>query len=227
MISVIIPAYNEESYIGETLESVKNQDHENYEIIVIDNCSTDRTAKISERFTNNVLIMKSNVAKARNIGAMKAKGEILLFLDADTTLERNFLRDVADRFENSDIISLYPYIKTKGRAGDKVAYFLSFQLIWLLSIIGFPLFPTMCVAYRKKEFEVAGGFEEKYITAEDIVLTRRIKEYGKCVVEKDIVVYTSSRRSSKMGALNFMHFHTINFFRFLLGRPSRNYPLIR
>lgn len=227
MISIIIPAFNEEKYLGKTLDSVKNQDYRDYEIIVVDNCSVDKTAEISGKYTKNVFIIKSNVAEARNIGAKKTNGEILLFLDADTNIKKNFLREVAKKFENSDIIGLYPCIKTESSVGDRIAYFLSFNLIWILSKIGFPLFPTMCVAYRKKEFEKAGGFEEKYITAEDIILTRRIKEYGKCIVEKDLIAYTSSRRSSKMGALNFMGFHIINFFRFLAGRPSRNYPFIR
>ena len=227
MISVIIPTFNEEKYIGQTLDSVTNQDYKEYEVIVVDNCSTDKTAEISGKSTKNVFIIKSNVAQARNIGAKKAKGEILLFLDADTIVSKNFLKEIACKFENGGMIGLYPCVKTEGKLGDRIAYFLSFELIRILSKIGFPLYPTMCVAYRKKEFEKAGGFEETYITGEDIILTKRIKEYGKCVVEKHLVVYTSPRRSSKMGALGFMKFHIINFVWFLMGKPSRNYPIIR
>ncbi len=227
MISIIIPTFNEEKYIGQTLDSAMNQDYKEYEIIVVDNCSKDRTATISRKYAKNVLITKSNVAQARNIGAKRAKGEILLFLDADTIINKNFLKEVACRFENNDIIGLYPRVKTEGKLGDKIAYSLSFELIRVLSKLGHPLYPTMCVAYRKKEFEKAGGFEETFITGEDIILTKRIKEYGKCVVEKDLTVYTSPRRSSKMGALSFMRFHFINFFLFLMGRPSQNYPIIR
>ncbi len=227
MISIIIPTFNEEKYIGQTLDSATNQDYKEYEIIVVDNCSTDKTAEISGKYTKNVHIIKSNVAQARNIGAKKANGEILLFLDADTIINKNFLKEVACKFEKNDIIGLYPCVKTDGKLGDRIAYFLSFEMIRILSILGFPLYPTMCVAYRKKEFEKAGGFEETYITGEDIILTRKIKEFGKCVVEKDLIVYTSPRRSAKMGAVGFMRFHIINFFWFLMGKPSQNYPVIR
>ncbi|MFH1327202.1 MAG: glycosyltransferase family A protein [archaeon] len=91
-ISIIIPAHNEEKYIKKTLQSIKNSEYKNYEIIVIcDNCS-DSTEKIAKRYTKKVYSVNlKNTAKSRNLGAKKSKGNILVFNDADTIISKTYL----------------------------------------------------------------------------------------------------------------------------------------
>jgi glycosyltransferase involved in cell wall biosynthesis len=99
-ISVIITVYNEEKYIRRCLESLKVQTFNKFEIIVIDDGSTDDTLKVLSQlsigqFDNSQLtILEQNhqgLASARNLGAEKAKGEILVFLDGDMYFEKDFL----------------------------------------------------------------------------------------------------------------------------------------
>ncbi len=82
MLSVIIPAFNEENFLPRCLESLKNQKFKDFEIIVVDNNSTDKTAEIAKKF-NVILFSEKNqgVAYARNKGSEIAKGEILVFTD--------------------------------------------------------------------------------------------------------------------------------------------------
>jgi len=101
--SIIIPAYNAEKYIEETLNSILNQSYNNYEIIVVDDCSTDRTYEILEKYKEIKLFQtktNSRQGVARNIGLDNATGEYILFLDADDTF---FDEKVLEKLRNKII----------------------------------------------------------------------------------------------------------------------------
>ncbi|MBD3312554.1 glycosyltransferase [archaeon] len=96
-ISVIIPAYNEEEVISRCLKSILSQDYKDYEVIVVDNGSTDDTKKIVKSFKNKRVRLveerKRGVSNARNKGAAVAKADVLFFLDADEFLEPHALKN--------------------------------------------------------------------------------------------------------------------------------------
>ncbi len=122
-LSVIIPLYNMELYIGECLESVfcQNISENEYEVIVIDDCSTDNSVSIVEFYKNkyaNIKLIKHDVNKkqggARNTGLSNAKGDYVLFIDADDYFEKNVLRDLIYECEAFDLDLLifdFYYIK--------------------------------------------------------------------------------------------------------------------
>jgi len=94
MLSVIIPSYNEEKDIAECLNSLKKQSYKNFEIILVDDGSTDKTITIAKKFSK-VKILKQNhqgPGKARNLGAKNAKGSILIFVDSDMTFDKDYLK---------------------------------------------------------------------------------------------------------------------------------------
>lgn len=94
-LSIIIPVYNEEKVIGECLKSLKNQNYKNIELIVVDDGSTDKTLEIVKKYT--VLVFGQNhqgPGAARNLGASNSGGQILIFVDADMTFERSFLKEL-------------------------------------------------------------------------------------------------------------------------------------
>lgn len=103
MVSIIIPVYNTEKYIEETIRSIEEQTYKNYEIIVINDGSTDRTQKICERLkirNNRILLLEQKnkgVSHARNIGLNIAKGEFVAFIDSDDILEKTYI----EKFVNS------------------------------------------------------------------------------------------------------------------------------
>lgn len=112
-ISIIIPAYNAELYLPESLRSVINQDYDNWEIIAIDDGSTDKTLEILKQEQKRdpriryVSIENSGVSHARNIGLSLAKGDYILFLDADDLIISHSLKALSDicTTTNADIIS--------------------------------------------------------------------------------------------------------------------------
>ena len=96
LASVIIPAYNEEKDIGNCLKSLKNQSYKKLEVIVVDDGSTDQTKEIVKKFKSVKLIQGTHKGpgESRNIGAKKAEGSILIFVDADMTFDKNYIKNL-------------------------------------------------------------------------------------------------------------------------------------
>jgi glycosyltransferase involved in cell wall biosynthesis len=112
LVSVIIPVYNAEIFLNETLQSVLNQNLKNFEIILVNDGSTDNSKKICEKFSNQdnriklINQINSGVSIARNNGILHAKGEYVFFMDADDTLDAEFLKtsyEIAKK-QDSDIV---------------------------------------------------------------------------------------------------------------------------
>lgn len=122
--SVIIPAYNVQEYISRAIESVLNQDFKDYELIVIDDCSTDDTYKVVSQYEQVKLIHnKENLASggARNVGLNCANGEYVIFLDADDYLYANdVLRKVSDLIGDRNIDVVYMGFKIGGNRDEVV-----------------------------------------------------------------------------------------------------------
>ena len=110
MISVIIPSYNEDTNIGRCLLSLLAQDipRNEYEIIVVDGDSKDRTREIAGQYADQVFIQTSRrVGGARNDGVLASRGEIIATTDADCILPPDWLRNIRDAFKDEDVVQLY------------------------------------------------------------------------------------------------------------------------
>ena len=116
MISFIIPAYNAENTIENTINSILNQTNQkiDYEIIIVNDGSTDKTAKMLEKFDTNEKVkcynkQNSGVADTRNFGVNKASGEYIIFVDSDDYISQNLLTDIEPYLkENIDLIKWNP-----------------------------------------------------------------------------------------------------------------------
>lgn len=97
-ISIIIPTYNEEEFLPDLLKSIKRQDFKDLEVIIADANSTDKTVEIAKSYMCKV-VPGGLPAVGRNNGAKVAKGEILLFLDADSVLTNNYITSTIEEFE--------------------------------------------------------------------------------------------------------------------------------
>ena len=109
LVSIIIPCYNASEYIAKTLSSVAKQTHLEYEVIIVDDGSTDNSKEIilkSDSLKTKYFFKENEgVSKARNYGLTKTNGEFILFLDADDLLNPNFLKDRISSLTNSDAIA--------------------------------------------------------------------------------------------------------------------------
>lgn len=127
LVTIIIPVYNSSKYIKYAIESIENQTYMNYEAIFIDDCSTDNSIKIIEKYivkNPKFKLIKLNrnigVARARNIGIRKAKGRYLTFLDSDDIWLKNKLEIQLQYMKENDYAFTYGSYKRINEKGTKV-----------------------------------------------------------------------------------------------------------
>lgn len=198
MISVIIPAHNEEAYLCETLEAVNRQDYQPYEVIVVANGCSDETASLARDQCDKLLVVRAKgLSRARNLGAQAARGEVLLFLDADTLLERDALANVAQRFTRRHAAGTLKGKPDSRRLIYRLIYFLkNFQHRWALH----PGSSGVILCW-KDDFGAAGGFDEALEVMENSDLNKKLKARGEYLYIETTAATTSMRRYEKSGVL--------------------------
>jgi len=222
VVSVIVPTYCEEETIEGCLKSITNQDFAvgRIESIVVDSHSPDNTRVIAQKCADRVIDLKARgVGKARNAGARIAKSPLLLFVDADTYLETNFVAEIYRTFTDPRVVCVSGILKNLERLKPLDTLFaLSHygflnNLATLTARFGFPLFASVCCGCRKSAFEQVGGFAEDLAVAEDITFSRKMGKVGKCVVNKKATAYTSVRRISNCGKKEMYYMYFKNYIK--------------
>jgi len=116
-VSIIIPTYNEEEYIANCLISIQNQDFKNYEIIVVDNGSTDKTCEIVKLFREVIFFKQTDIKSAgssKNLGAFESKGDILLFIDSDEVIGNGYIKKMIKPITSGKYRATVPFHNDNG-----------------------------------------------------------------------------------------------------------------
>lgn len=199
MISVIIPAYNAENFIDKCLKSLSNQNYpkNKYEIIVVDDGSTDDTVDVVRKFKKVKLIEQkhSGPAAARNLGVKRAKGEIVLFTDSDCIPDKNWIKNMVEPFKDKKIVGVSGTYKTLNK--DKLAarfagYEIEDRHEKLKKQESIDFIGTFSAGYKKKIFLKFGGFDESFpiASSEDPDFSFRISKAGlKMIFQPKAFVY--------------------------------------
>ena len=196
MISFIIPAYNEEQCLAETLDALHATGlalGEPYEVLVADDGSTDQTAVIAvQKGALLVRVAHRQIAATRNSGAREAMGDLLIFVDADTVVNAEVVRAAVQAMRGGAV---------GGGAGirfDEPVPRFARALLWVIvRIFRATGLAAGCFLFcTRAAFDAVGGFDEKYYGAEEIVMSRALKKLGrqgKFVILKQTVT-TSARK---------------------------------
>jgi len=198
MISIIIPTYNEERYLPKLLKSIRAQKFNDYEIIVADNNSQDKTASIAEKYNCHV-VKGGRPAKARNNGAKIAKGEYLLFLDADVILPKNFLYKAIKEFQEKKIHFACTLMKPISNKEIDKMYFEIQNTLYKYTYEIFPYSFGPCILVTKICHQKLKGFNEKINIGEDNEYGKRAKKNFKCGAITSTFIKISIRRFEKEG----------------------------
>ena len=226
-ISVIIPAYNEEKNLPKIISSLRNQGSKIFEIIVVDNNSTDNTFKIAKSFADKVYkCKKQGISYARNYGAKRASREIIAFLDADSTAFPGWLDTVMGAFKkdkNLSLISGVGIYKNKNTIKRMVLNLFSYTIFYfykLLELFNKPMLIANNLAIRKDIFEKVGGFD--HFVVEDYYLSLKLGklENIKNRMDSQMKVKYSSRRIDKIGLFRVWKIWLISIFKKI---PSEDY----
>ncbi len=226
--SIIIPTYNEEKYIKKTLESIKKQDYKDVEVIVADSNSKDKTLAIARKAYKGVKIhveKRRGVPLACNKSAKIAKGDILLFIDADTSITGTLLKAYDDAFKESGVVAatgpIVPLEKTSKKIsiGFKV---ISVYLVKFFIKIGQPSTISSNLAISRKAYLKIGGFDESLATFYDWDISNRLSKTGKIVFVNSAIAKTSVRRVEKWGMFKYFTYHLGNNIRYHLYHTAKN-----
>ncbi len=171
LVSVIVPAFNEEKNIARLLTSIKNQSYKNIEIIIVDDASKDNTAQISERLGARVFRRKhAERSIQRNFGAEKSKGKYLLFLDGDMELTKDVVKDAVETLEKGKYKLLVIPEKTVGN--NFIAKVRNFEREMYMGDFSI----EVARLFNKKVFFEFGGYDLKLTGPEDYDLPYRISK---------------------------------------------------
>jgi cellulose synthase/poly-beta-1,6-N-acetylglucosamine synthase-like glycosyltransferase len=204
-VSVVVPAYNEERVIRKTIESLLASDYPDFEIIVVDDGSPDRTSEVvAEGFRKEPrvrLFRKENGGKAEalNYGLARARGEVVVALDADTVFEPQTMRALARRFADPSVGA----VAGNAKVGNRINLVTRWQALEYVtsqnldrrafsSLNCITVVPGSVGAWRRELLEHAGGFSSDTL-AEDQDLTMRVRRLGYRVgYEETAVAWTEA-----------------------------------
>ena len=200
LISVIVPTYNEEKTLSELLESLKNQKTNlSYEVIIVDYNSTDRTRDIVRKSGYKLVIeKKAGRAAARNTGALKAKGEILAFTEADCIVNPNWIEAIGNHLsENPDVIGLsgiYSFYNSSVFYNLLAKIILNFNVIVYRLALGNHSFRGTNFVLRKKFVNKVAGFRNEALPCDDFDMGLRVRKLGPIHHLPEMQIMTSDRR---------------------------------
>ena len=214
MLSIIVPTLNEEKCLPLLLESIEKQSFSDYEIIIADAGSKDKTIEIAKKRKCKV-VLGGLPAKGRNEGAKIARGDLLLFLDADMILPFGFFKSFLKEFEKRDLDIVSFPVTLQGKKFDKFAY--GVYNHWARATQKFLPHAAQVILVKKKVHQAIKGFDEEIKLAEDHAYARKAKRIAKYAFLKTGPVLTSARRFEQDGSVRtclkfvFAEFYTILF----------------
>ncbi len=212
-ISVIIPSLNEEGTLENLLQGLQLCDF--WEIIVVDGGSVDRSKEIAKRYADKVIDSQAGRGTQLNRGAVKASGEALLFLHADSKIKSDITAAIKESLNLTDIAggafrlridSAKPSLKLVSSGANLRARLFGFA------------FGDQGIFVKREVFEKLGGFSDTPIM-EDIDFVKRIKAYGKFHIMDDFIC-TSPRRWEREGVMFCTLRNSLILFLYSIGVPT-------
>lgn len=208
---MVIPTLNEEKFLPSLLTDLSLQSFKNFEVIVVDACSSDKTLEEAHTFRKMLTIRTKkvntkNVSYQRNVGAALAKGSYIVFLDADSRVKKEFLKNIRRYTVKYSKLLILPRIYPQDAddiSPDKHVYPLLNSIVAWSQMTSKPFSTGGSMILERHFFAHLGGFNPKMVLSEDHDVVHRARSAGvNAIVPKDIHVYISLRRFHKEGRLH-------------------------
>jgi len=225
-LSFVIPAHNEESYIGDCLKSILGQKNGapcEVEIIVVDNASTDGTAAAVRQFPGVTLVTEpeKGIVKARRAGFLKSTGDLIANVDSDSRLTPGWIQRVCEEFSRDPkLVALsgpftYYDLSPKLNRSVRRFYYIAFSFYFInrfILHIGSMLQGGNFVV-RRNALEKIGGYDTAIeFYGEDTNIAQRLYKVGRVKFTFGLPMYSSGRRLAKEGAWTMAWRYGINYF---------------
>jgi glycosyltransferase involved in cell wall biosynthesis len=222
-VSVVIPALNEGDYLGRLLDALDAQTEPPLEVIVADAGSSDDTADVA-RDRGAKVVRGGMPSVGRNAGARAATGDVLLFLDADTLPDREFLAEAMQEFQRQGFVVATALIASvePGTSNEMAAE--AVDLYLLVTEPFSPHAPGACIFVRREAHHAVGGFDETVVLAEDHDYVRRISKIGEFGVLTSVRIPVSMRRMDEERIIPLAINYAWSEMHVLAGKPVRTSP---
>ncbi len=217
MISVVIPLYNKEKQIANTLQTVLNQTFQDFEIVIVDDGSTDNSVAEVEKVHDGCirLVHQANagVSAARNRGIKEAKGEYIAFLDADDEWKPEYLETqykLTQKYPECSVFACnYEFRDSTGKVSSTIIRKLPFEgedgvlsNYFEVASCSHPPMWTSAVMVRKEAIQAIGGFPLGIKSGEDLLTWARLAVHGKIAYSKEVKAIYILPETSKLGLAN-------------------------
>lgn len=220
-VSILIPAHNEEAYIGACLDSLCASDYPNLEIIVCNNNSTDATCDIVKKYPKVTLVHETIVGPnaARQKALSVSHGEIIATLDADCVIDKNWITSAINHFQKKSVVAVSGNCVFTGN--QWFVHLVNFETRYILRFFHFivhTLFRKYGIMlagnawYRRSSLEKIGGFDTSIeFWGDDAHTAELLTKLGTIVYDTHAIVFTSPRRFEQVGGLKTMYQYLINY----------------
>ncbi len=214
MLSIIIPTLNEEKYLGKILDLIKEQSFVDYEIIISDGDSEDKTVEIAQKYNCKVVLGDKNKRHAsiqRNNGADIAQGDVLLFFDADTRFyDKDFLKKTLEDFNKRKLGIAAFYLDFESNKFFYKFYYCFYNFFAFLAQCIKPVGLGAAIIVKKDIHKKIGGFKDYVFIGEDQYYCEQAAKFSKFRLIKKTKIFFSTRRFEKDGRWKL-------FFKILYG----------
>jgi glycosyltransferase involved in cell wall biosynthesis len=201
LLSIVIPSFNEENYLPILLESIKKQSFKDYEIIVADNLSSDKTKEIASQY-GAIMVLGGLPGTGRNCGAAVAHGDNILFLDADVVLPIDFLQDILSEFKDKGYgVATCKVNPISDRKVDRFMHRCYNRFICVMADF-LPFAPGFCILINHQSHDLIKGFDEAIMLGEDSEYVQRAGKIAKFGILKSQKIPVSVRRLDRDGRSN-------------------------
>lgn len=210
VITIVVPFLNEQNHLEDCLRSLRAQTFRDYELIVVDNGSTDRSLAIAQRYADHVL-RESRIGPdlARHRGFVEAKTELLASADADTIYPRNWLEQIVRVLERRDVVAVFGPLAFKESPPwrRRLEIWGYTALTYFMYPLGVPLAGASNFGCRKSAYLEVGGFPPiAHLANADFRLAKRLTRLGRVVFSPSLCAYTSNRTFVQLGVWRVVPF---------------------
>jgi GT2 family glycosyltransferase len=225
-VSVVMPVYNAERTLAECLTRLFQSTYTNFEVIMVDDGSTDQSRAIASNFPVRIVPSAGRVgpAVARNQGAKEATGDVLFFIDSDVMVRPDSLARLVERFEAGDVEGVCGVQAEDMRYRDLVSQYKNIWMRWtyLRQTGDVPLFYTTAAAIRRDAFLKAGGFDHGYATpnVEDTAFGQKLARLGMRIRVQPELEVEHVKRYTLSGLLETDFMRAVSLTRLKLRHPG-------
>ena len=221
--TVVIPTLNEERFLPFVLSDLAHQKEQNFEVIIIDGKSTDKTKEIATQYLKKIPFQfieteKHNVSFQRNLGAKKAQGTYVIFLDADARIYCAFTKKLYLFIQHTKGLVFIPAIAPdENNSQTKVVFNFANFIVEMSQGIGRPFSSGGSMIFEKNFFHLIGGFSETVFMSEDHQIIQTAYKYGvKARFMRHIKVKMSLRRMKKEGELKLFYQYLLTAAQYII-----------